>query len=75
MTSIYRILPLALLQSALLAGGQVFLKFAMMKMQPFSWTWSFFGRLLVNWQFAVCGLCFLVASLLWIFGGLSAGVS
>lgn len=49
MTSIYRILPLALLQSALLAGGQVFLKFAMMKMQPFSWTWSFFGRLLVNW--------------------------
>ncbi len=67
MTSIYRILPLALLQSALLAGGQVFLKFAMMKMQPFSWTWSFFGRLLVNWQFAVCGLCFLVASLLWIY--------
>ena len=67
MTTLYKILPLALVQSALLAGGQVFLKFAMQRMRPFSWTWSFFGSMLTNWPFAACGLCFLAASLLWMY--------
>ena len=67
MGTVYKILPLALVQSALLAGGQVFLKFAMMRMKPFSWTWSFFGSALTNWPFAACGLCFLAASLLWMY--------
>ncbi|MDY6240731.1 MAG: SMR family transporter [Prevotella sp.] len=67
MGTVYKILPLALIQSALLAGGQVFLKFAMMRMKPFSWTWSFFGSALTNWSFAACGLCFLAASLLWMY--------
>ena len=62
-----RILTLAFMQSILLAGGQVFLKFALQKMRPFSWTWDFWGSLLVNWQFAACGLCFLAASLLWMY--------
>ena len=62
-----RILTLALSQSALLAAGQVFLKFALQKMKPFSWTWGFWGSLLVNWQFAACGLFFLAASLLWMY--------
>lgn len=43
-----RILTLAFMQSILLAGGQVFLKFALQKMRPFSWTWDFWGSLLVN---------------------------
>lgn len=51
----------------LLAVGQVFLKFAMMRMHPFSWTWRFWGDLLANWQFAACGLSFLAASLLWMY--------
>lgn len=63
----WKILTLALSQSALLAGGQVFLKFALTKMKPFGWTWNFWGSLLLNWQFAACGLFFLAASLLWMF--------
>lgn len=66
MTALYKILPMAIMQSAMLAGGQVFLKLAMVRMKPFAWTWSFFGSLLTNWPFAACGLCFLFASLLWM---------
>lgn len=63
----WKILPLAILQSALLCGGQVFLKFALMRMQPFAWTWEWWRALLVNWPFALCGLCFGAASLLWMY--------
>ena len=63
----WKILPLALVQSILLAGGQVFLKVALARMDAFSWTWRFWSRLLVNWPFALCGLCFLGASLLWMY--------
>lgn len=63
----WKVLSLAVCQSALLAAGQVFLKFALQKMRPFSWTWGFWGSLLVNWQFAACGLLFLAASLLWMY--------
>lgn len=63
----WKILPFAIVQSALLAGGQVFLKLAMANMPPFSWTARFFGKLFVNWQFAACGLSFLGASLLWVY--------
>lgn len=63
----WKVLSLAVFQSALLASGQVFLKIALQKMRPFGWNWQFWGSLLVNWQFAVCGLLFLAASLLWMF--------
>lgn len=63
----WKVLSLAVCQSALLAAGQVFLKFALQKMRPFSWSWGFWGSLLVNWQFAACGLLFLAASLLWMY--------
>lgn len=63
----WKIIPLAIIQSSLLAGGQVFLKFALAKMKPFGWTWQFWGSLLLNWQFAACGIFFLAASLLWMF--------
>jgi undecaprenyl phosphate-alpha-L-ara4N flippase subunit ArnE len=63
----WKIISLAVLQSALLCGGQVFLKFAMMRMPKFSWTREFWLSLLVNWQFALCGLCFGAASLLWMY--------
>ncbi len=63
----WKVIPLALLQSVLLASGQVFLKIAMARMLPFGWTKAFWGSLLVNWPFAVCGLCFGAASLLWMY--------
>jgi undecaprenyl phosphate-alpha-L-ara4N flippase subunit ArnE len=63
----WRIIPLAILQSLLLCGGQVFLKFVMMRIQPFAWTWSFWRDMLTNGPFAACGACFGAASLLWMY--------
>lgn len=62
----WKIIPYAILQSLLLAGAQVFLKLALARMLPFGWTREFWGSLLVNWQFAVSGLLFTAASLLWL---------
>lgn len=61
------LLPLALVQSALLAIGQVFLKFGLLKMEPFGWNICFWRSALLNWQFACSGLSFGIASILWMY--------
>ena len=38
-----------------------------MRMPAFSWSRGFWLSLLVNWQFAACGLFFGAASLLWAY--------
>lgn len=58
---------MAVLQSVLLTGGQVFLKYALARMPAFEWTRAFWWSLLANWQFAACGLMFGAASLLWMY--------
>lgn len=64
----WRLIILSVLQSLLLTGGQVFLKFALGRMTPFGWTRSFWmDSILLNWQFAFCGLCFGSGSLLWMY--------
>ena len=63
----FKVIPLTILQCILLTGGQVFLKFALMRMAPFGWNRAFWTSILLNWQFAACGLCFLMASLLWMY--------
>lgn len=63
----WRVVLLAIVQSALLAGGQVFLKFALQKMLPFGWTSEFWICLLKNWQFACCGAFFGASSVLWMY--------
>lgn len=62
----WRVIILAVVQSALLAGGQVFLKYALARMHPFGWTRDFWVSLLLNWPFACCGLFFGASSLLWM---------
>lgn len=48
--------------------GQVFLKFAMVKMDKFSWTRHFFWKSVVlNWQLSASGLCMVFASLVWFY--------
>lgn len=59
--------PLAIIQSLLLAGGQVFLKYALVRMLPFSMTLPFWKSVFLNWQFATCGICFGAGSLLWFY--------
>lgn len=61
------LLSLALVQSALLALGQVMLKMGLQRMDPFGWNWTFWRSALQNWQFALCGICFAVAGLLWMY--------
>ena len=61
------LLPLAIIQSLLLAVGQVFLKLALSRMEPFAWTWHFWGSLLTNWHFALCGLLHAAGTILWFY--------
>ena len=58
---------LAILQSILLTMGQVLLKFGLQRMEPFGWTLAFWRSVLLNWQFALCGISFGAASLLWMY--------
>ncbi len=62
----WKIIPYALLQALLMTSVQVMLKYALIQMPPFSWTMTFFSRLLTNWQFAASGLFFCASSLLWM---------
>lgn len=63
----FGLFPLAVIQSMILALGQVTLKFGLMKMEPFGWNRAFWVSALLNWQFALSGLCFGAASLLWMY--------
>lgn len=67
MKSFVTIIPLAILQSALLAGVQVLLKFALARMLPFSMSVAFWRSFFLNWHFVLCGVCFIVSSLLWFY--------
>ncbi len=58
---------LAILQSLMLCGGQVFLKLSLTAMPPFGWNKTFWTGALTNWQFAACGILFGGASLLWMY--------
>lgn len=62
-----RFLIIGLLQSALLASGQVFLKLAMNRMGPFELTWLYFKNLLLNWSLAAYGATLSAAGLLWLY--------
>jgi len=63
----WRIILLSTLQSLLLAGGQVFLKFAMNRMGRFSFSWAFVLDFLKNWYMLATGICMALASLLWFY--------
>lgn len=63
----WKLLCYALVQCVLLTGGQVFLKFSLLRMPPFSWTKSFWLSILTNWQFAISGILFGAGSILWMY--------
>jgi len=62
-----KLLPLSLLQCLLLSGGQVLMKFGLTKAGDFAWSWQYVGRLLLNWQFIGCGICYGLGSVLWMY--------
>lgn len=63
----WQLLILSLIQSVMLAFGQLTLKLALERMPPFSWTVRFWADLLTNWWFLLCGVLFGGASLLWMY--------
>lgn len=63
----WKVIPLAVLQSILLSSGQVMLKLALEKAGQFSWTWRFFAAQLTNWWFPGCGLTLGAATVLWMY--------
>ena len=63
----WKIVPLAIIQSLFLAGGQVLLKLGLAASGPFSWSWSFFKAQLTNWWYLGCGISFGVATVLWMY--------
>ncbi len=63
----WKIIIYAIVQSLLLAGGQVFLKLAQERMLPFGWYKDFWASVFLNWRFALCGILFASASLLWMY--------
>ena len=62
-----RLLALALVQSALLALGQVTLKVSLQQLGAFSWSWALFSRAFTGGWFGLCGLCFALSSVLWMY--------
>ena len=62
-----RLLLISIVQSALLCGGQVLLKLALQRMGTFSWTLNFFVRNLDNWWLLACGICYALATALWMY--------
>jgi undecaprenyl phosphate-alpha-L-ara4N flippase subunit ArnE len=64
---ILKLLPISLLQCMLLTGGQVFMKFGLTIAGDFSWSWNYFSKLLFNWQFISCGVCYGLGSILWMY--------
>lgn len=63
----WKLIPFSVLQCVLLSGGQVMLKFALNKMGVFGWNKGFWGGLFTNWWFIACGVCYGMASLLWMY--------
>jgi len=62
-----KLIIFATIQSFLLAASQVFLKLATLRMDRFSFTWTFFKDLLVNWQLALSGISIAAATVIWMY--------
>ena len=62
-----KLILLALVQSVLLCGGQLFMKLALKSVDSVSWTWSFIWSQVTNWWWLACGVSFTAAGLLWMY--------
>ncbi|MDR2495819.1 MAG: EamA family transporter [Tannerellaceae bacterium] len=61
------VLAFALVQSLLLAAGQLFLKMGLGRMTDVSLSWKFIASQLGNWPLAAAGGCLGGATLLWVY--------
>ena len=62
-----KLIGLAIIQSLLLCGGQLFMKLALKSVDHVAWTWSFIWSQVTNWWWLACGVSFTAAGLLWMY--------
>ena len=62
-----QLIGLSVIQSIMLSLGQLTLKLALQKMPAFGWNLRFWGDMLTNWWFLLCGIMFGGASVLWMY--------
>jgi undecaprenyl phosphate-alpha-L-ara4N flippase subunit ArnE len=63
----WKIILFSTVQCLFLSLGQVFLKFAMNRIDRFSFTLMFFREQLTNWWLLASGISMLVATFLWLY--------
>ena len=63
----WKLLGLVSLQTIFLSAGQVMLKFALKKLEPFEWSWKCFKMALDDFWLWGCGISFGVATFLWLY--------
>ena len=63
----WKIIPYSLLQSLLLAAGQLMMKLALNHMSPYVGFWRFLGKELTNWWWLGCGLSMGGATVMWFY--------
>jgi undecaprenyl phosphate-alpha-L-ara4N flippase subunit ArnE len=63
----WKVIPFSLIQCIFLSGGQVLLKYALLEMKPFGWNRAFWSSVFLNGWFLGCGICYGIASLLWMY--------
>ena len=57
----------SLIQCLFLAAGQIFLKFGLLKIDKFVWTWQFFKDFFTNWWMLGSGLSMVAATIVWFY--------
>ena len=62
-----RLILISIVQCLLLASGQVLLKYALIAMGKFAWTWQFLWSQFSNWWWLGCGMCYVAATALWMY--------
>ena len=63
----WRLVILGVIQSFLLACGQVSLKLAMLRVPKFTWTWNCIKAYLQDYWFLFTGIFFTAATVLWMY--------
>ena len=65
--SMLKLIVTSTVQSTFLVAGQVFLKFALQKVDKMGFTWHCIKQLFWNLPFLLCGICMGVATVLWFY--------
>src|SRR5574344_618016 len=65
--SMLKLIVTSTVQSTFLVAGQVFLKFALQKVDKMGFTWHCIKQLFWNFPFLLCGLCMGAATVLWFY--------